>query len=58
MFSEIISDYGLFTLKAENDICMWKVGNHYEYIVRYVDDIALESCNPDRIVEGYQKYIN
>ena len=39
--SEILSSLGFKGSRAENDIWMRRVGNHYEYIVRYVDDLGI-----------------
>ena len=41
--SEILSELGLVQTKAEPDIWYKKTHNHYEYIARYVDDIAIVS---------------
>jgi hypothetical protein len=39
-FSTCLRDMGFFPCKAEPDIWMRCVNNHYEYIAMYVDDLA------------------
>ena len=41
--SDILIEMGFFPSKAEDDIWMKDHGDHYEYIVRYVDDLAIVS---------------
>ena len=36
---------------AEDDIWVKPTEKHYEYIVRYVDDLAIVSENPEAIIE-------
>ena len=56
-FSDILHDMGFRPSKAEDDIWMRKSGNIYEYIARYVDDLAIVSQNPSTITETLtQKY--
>jgi hypothetical protein len=40
---------GFFPCKAEPDIWMRRVDNHYEYIATYVDDLAISSKDPKAI---------
>jgi hypothetical protein len=53
-FSEVLVDMGFFPSKAENDIWMRDKGDHYEYIARYVDDLAIASRNPRAITDELQ----
>jgi len=48
--SDILLDMGFFQAKVEDDIWMKDQGNHYEYIVRYVDDLAIASYRPQEII--------
>jgi Reverse transcriptase (RNA-dependent DNA polymerase) len=41
-----IREIGFFPCKAEPDIWMRKKGNRYEYIVVYVDDLAIAMKDP------------
>ena len=49
---------GFFPSKAENDIWMRKKDDHYEYITRYVDDLAISSKDPQAIVDVLQNKYN
>jgi hypothetical protein len=40
---------GFFPCKAEPDIWMRRVDDHYEYIATYVDDLAISSKDPKAI---------
>jgi hypothetical protein len=42
---------GFFPCKAEPDIWMRRVDNHYEYIATYVDDLAISSKDPKAITD-------
>jgi hypothetical protein len=53
-FSEVLLDMEFFPSKAENDIWMRDRGDHYEYLARYVDDLAIASRNPGAITEELQ----
>jgi len=53
-FSEVLLDMGFFPSKAENDIWMRNCEDHYEYIARYVDDLAIASRNPGKITDELQ----
>ena len=41
---------GFFPSKAEDDIWMRDMGDHYEYITRYVDDLTIISKNPKELL--------
>jgi hypothetical protein len=50
---------GFFPSKAETDIWMRRVDNHYEYICVYVDDLIICSHKPEAIIkelEGKHKF--
>ena len=49
--SEILNDLGFTASKAEDDIWMRDKRSHYEYIVRYVDDLLIVSSNPKSITD-------
>ena len=49
--SEILNDLGFTASKAEDDIWMRDKQTHYEYIVRYVDDLLIVSSNPKAITD-------
>ena len=36
--------------RAENDIWMRRIGNHYKYIVRYVDNLGIVAKDPEEII--------
>jgi hypothetical protein len=48
-FSACLQDMGFFPCKAEPDIWMRRVDNHYKYIATYVDDLAISSKDPNAI---------
>ena len=50
-FSNILNAMGFFPSKAEDDIWMRNMGTHYDYIARYVDDLAIVSRDPETIIE-------
>ena len=52
--SEILIDMGFVPSKAEDDIWMRDQGDHYEYIARYVDDLAIVSRKPQAIINDFQ----
>jgi len=41
--SEVLSEMGFVPSKAESDIWMQQCDNHWEYIIWYVDDLAILS---------------
>ena len=49
--ADVLVDMGFFMSKAETDIWMRRVGDHYEYICVYVDDLIIASRSPQRIVD-------
>ncbi|NND72996.1 MAG: hypothetical protein HKN43_15585, partial [Rhodothermales bacterium] len=53
--SDILRDMGFFLSKAESDIWMRKVDDHYEYIAVYVDDLEMASKNPKALTETFEK---
>lgn len=50
-FSEVLLEMGFFPSRAENDIWMKDCGDHYSYIARYVDDLAIASKDPRAVTE-------
>ena len=54
-FSDVLTDMGFVPSKAEDDIWMRNKKDHYEYIARYVDDLAIISKNPQSIVDAFSK---
>ena len=56
-FSEVLLEMGFKPSKAEDDIWMKDMGSHYEYIARYVDDLAIISKCPQDIIKTFiEKY--
>ena len=49
-FADVLREMGFFPSKAERDIWMRHMGDHYEYIAVYVDDLLIASRNPAEIV--------
>ena len=43
---------GFTPSKAEGDIWMREMGDHYEYIGVYVDDLMIASKNPQAIIDA------
>ena len=52
--SEILNELGFTASKAEDDIWMRDKLDHYEYIVRYVDDLLIVSSNPKDITNALE----
>ena len=50
-FADVLRGMGFFPSKAERDIWMRRVDDHYEYIATYVDDLGIASKNPQAIVD-------
>ena len=50
--ADVLRDMGFFPSKADEDIWMRRVDDHYEYIAVYVDDLAIASKNPEGIIES------
>lgn len=46
---------GLKPAKAYEDFWYKKMGDHYEYIAGYVDDIICFSKNPLRVIDKFKK---
>jgi hypothetical protein len=44
---------GFFPCKAEPDIWMRRVNDHYEHIAMYVDDLAVSSKDPKAITDTW-----
>ena len=53
--SETLRKLGYTPSLAYNDLWMKKVGDHYEYIARYVDDVISFSKNPMKVIEELKK---
>ena len=53
-FSEILLDLGFSPSKAEDDIWMRDMNDHYEYLARYVDDLAIASRSPKGIISALE----
>ena len=51
-FSDVLRDMGFFPSKAERDIWMRDMGDHYEYIAVYIDDLMYLSKDPQAIVDA------
>jgi len=47
--ADVLRDMGFFPSKADEDIWMRDMGDHYEYIAVYVDDLAIASRDPATI---------
>jgi hypothetical protein len=57
-FSACLRDMDFFPCKAEPDIWMRRVNNHYEYIATYVDDLAICSKDPKAITNTLMNKYN
>jgi hypothetical protein len=57
-FSACLRDMGFVPCKAEPDIWMRRVDNHYEYITTYVDDLAISSKYPKAITNTLMNKYN
>ena len=55
VFSDVLTDMGFVRSHAENNIWMRNKGDHYEYIVTYVDDLGIASKNPQAIIDDLEK---
>jgi hypothetical protein len=49
--SDVLRAMGFFPSKAESDIWMRQVDDHYEYIAVYVDDLMIASKDPGKLVD-------
>ena len=52
--SDILLDMNFVKSRTEDDIWMRDMGDHYEYIARYVDDLAIASKDPQAIINSLQ----
>jgi len=52
-FADVLRSMGFFPSKAETDIWMRDMGDHYEYIGVYVDDLIIVSRNPSVITDAF-----
>ena len=57
-FSEVLLEMGFKPSKAEDDIWMKDMESHYEYIARYVDDLAIISKCPQNIIKTFTEKYN
>jgi Reverse transcriptase (RNA-dependent DNA polymerase) len=53
-FADILHDLGFTQCKMEPDIWMRKQSDHYEYFAVNVDDLAIASKDPNKIVQDLQ----
>ena len=51
---DVLISMGFKPSKAEEDIWMRDMGDHYEYIASYVDDLAIASKNPQAIIDALE----
>jgi hypothetical protein len=51
---DVLISMGFKPSKAEEDIWMRDMGDHYEYIASYVDDLAIASRNPQAIIDALE----
>ena len=51
---EVLQSMGFTPSKAEPDIWMRRVDDHYEYIASYVDDLLIASKNPQGIIDALE----
>jgi hypothetical protein len=52
--ADILRGMGFFPSRAEEDIWMRDMGDHYEYIAVYVDDLAIASKDPQKIIDSLE----
>jgi len=52
---DVLRSMGFFLSKTETDIWMRDMGDHWEYIAVYVDDLMIISRDPKSIVETLEK---
>jgi hypothetical protein len=57
-FSACLQDMGFSPFKAEPDIWMRHVDDHYEYIATYVDNLAISSKDPKAITDTLMNKYN
>ena len=51
LLAKCLSDIGFERSKCEADIWIRDMGDHYEYLTSYVDDLTVCSRNPKKILE-------
>ena len=51
-FADVLRSMNYFPCKAEPDIWMRDMGEHYEYIAVYVDDLMIISKEPQKIIDA------
>ena len=49
--AEVFKSMGFLPSKTQDDIWIKDMKTHYEYIARYVDDLAIASKNPQAIID-------
>ena len=49
---DVLEGMGFTPSKAEPDIWMRDMGDHYEYLAVYVDDLLIASKNPQKIIDS------
>jgi hypothetical protein len=52
-FADVLRSMGFFPSKAEPDIWMRDMGDHYEYIGVYVDDLIIASRKPQALIDAF-----
>jgi hypothetical protein len=50
----VLLSLGFTSTKAEEDIWIKNMGDHYVYIAVYVDDMMVASKNPKWVIEGLE----
>ena len=51
---DVLRDLKFVPSKAEEDIWMRDMGDHYEYVATYVDDLMIASHNPQAIIQSLE----
>ena len=51
---DVLRDLSFTPSKAEEDIWMKDMGDHYDYIAVYVDDLLIASKDPKSIIEALE----
>jgi len=49
--ADVLREMGFFTSHCEKDIWLRDMGDHYEYIAVYVDDLMIVGKDPDSIIK-------
>ena len=52
---DVLQSMGFTPSKAEADIWMRRVGDHYEYVACYVDDLLIASKAPENIIAALER---